>query len=362
MKSHKAIMRFAGLFVASAVVGFQGQLAHSQAKGVSDTVQVHVVITNEAVQDGGDTPLLTAQNVTVTQGKTPLKVTQVLPAKGENAALLLFILIDDTCDTGIGNNLSDIKDFVNAQPATTMFAVGYMSNANVQITQDFTADHALVVKAIRLPRGTLSSSDSPYLSLISLLKRLPVTKVRRQIIMVSDGIDRLRGANGSQGMGAGMGSSRDMYAGMGPTRNMAAMSPGNITMNTISVDAETASQTAQRYGIQVNGIYAPGVGRLGRNSWEAQLGQSGVGMIADESGGEYFALGNQQPVNFKNYLDRIQKIIDNQYYLVFDARPKNKAGLQRIKISSDAPGSEIAAPDNVWVPAIGEATRRNKWR
>jgi hypothetical protein len=353
MKSHKAIMRFAGLFVASAVVGFQGQLAHSQAKGVSDTVQVHVVITNEAVQDGGDTPLLTAQNVTVTQGKTPLKVTQVLPAKGENAALLLFILIDDTCDTGIGNNLSDIKDFVNAQPATTMFAVGYMSNANVQITQDFTADHALVVKAIRLPRGTLSSSDSPYLSLISLLKRLPVTKVRRQIIMVSDGIDRLRGANGSQGMGAGMGSSRDMYAGMGPTRNMAAMSPGNITMNTISVDAETASQTAQRYGIQVNGIYAPGVGRLGRNSWEAQLGQSGVGMIADESGGEYFALGNQQPVNFKNYLDRIQKIIDNQYYLVFDARPKNKAGLQRIKISSDAPGSEIAAPDNVWVPAIG---------
>ena len=116
MKSHKAIMRFAGLFVASAVVGFQGQLAHSQAKGVSDTVQVHVVITNEAVQDGGDTPLLTAQNVTVTQGKTRLKVTQVLPAKGENAALLLFILIDDTCDTGIGNNLSDIRISLTLSP------------------------------------------------------------------------------------------------------------------------------------------------------------------------------------------------------------------------------------------------------
>jgi hypothetical protein len=352
MKSHKTMMRSAGLFVALAVLGFQGQLAHPQARGISDTVQVHVVITNEAIQDGGETPVLTAQNVTVTQGKTPLKVTQVLPAKGENAALLLFILIDDTCDTNIGNNLTDIKDFVDAQPATTMFAVGYMSNANVQIAQDFTADHALVVKAIRLPRGTLSTADSPYLSLISLLKRLPATKVRRQIIMVSDGIDRLRSTNG---MAAGMGSSRDMYAGMGPTRNMAAMSPGNITMNTISVDAETASQTAQRYGIQVNGIYAPGVGRLGRNSWEAQLGQSGVGMIADESGGEYFALGNQQPVNFKNYLDRIQKIIDNQYYLVFDARPKKKAGLQRIKISSDATGSEIAAPDNVWVPGIEDA-------
>jgi hypothetical protein len=71
-----------------------------------------------------------------------------------------------------------------------------MSNANVQITQDFTTDKALAVKAIRLPRGILSSADSPYLSLISLLKRLPETKVRRQIIMVSDGIDRLRDMNG----------------------------------------------------------------------------------------------------------------------------------------------------------------------
>jgi hypothetical protein len=76
-------------------------------------------------------------------------------------------------------------------------------------------------------------------------------------------------------------------------------------------------------------------------------------MIADASGGEYFALGNQQSVNFKNYLDRIQKIIDNQYYLAFDARPKSKAGLQRIQVSSDATSAEIAAPDNVWVPAAG---------
>jgi hypothetical protein len=352
MKATVTIVRSAGLLVALAVLGFQGQLAHSQAKAASDTVQVHVVITNEAVQDGGDIPVLTAQNVKVTQGKTPLQVTQVLPAKGESAALLLFILIDETCDTGIGNNLNDIKDFVSAQPSTTLVAVGYMSNANVQIAQDYTADKTLAAKAIRLPRGALSSSDSPYLSLISLLKRLPETKIRRQIIMVSDGIDRLRGTNGPQDMATGMGSSRDMYA--GSTRNMTATSPRNATMDIISIDADTASQTAQRYGIQVHGIYAPGVGRLGRNSWEALMGQSGVGKIADESGGEYFALGNQQPVNFKNYLDRIQKIIDNQYYLVFDARPKNKAGLQRIKISSDATSSEIAAPENVWVPAGGD--------
>lgn len=123
--------------------------------------------------------------------------------------------------------------------------------------------------------------------------------------------------------------------------------------------ADTASTTAQRYGVIVHGIYATGVGtwpeRLG-----AQLGQSGVAKITDESGGEYYSLGTQSLVSFKPYLDRLQKILDNQYYLVFQAIPKKKAGLQRVGISTEAPDFEIAAADSVWVPAASEATPANK--
>jgi hypothetical protein len=126
-------------------------------------------------------------------------------------------------------------------------------------------------------------------------------------------------------------------------------------MPTMSVDADSASSMSQRYGVIVHGIYSPGVGRVGRNSWEAQLGQSGIGKIADETGGEYFALGFQTPVSFKPFLDRLQKVFDNHYYLVFEAVPQKKAGLQRIKISSDAATTEIAAADNVWVPIKTEA-------
>jgi hypothetical protein len=131
-------------------------------------------------------------------------------------------------------------------------------------------------------------------------------------------------------------------------------------MSTISPDADTASTTAQRYGVIVHGIYATGVGRVGRNAWEAQLGQGGVGKIADESGGEYFSLGTQNLVSFKPYLDRLQRVLDNQYYLVFGAVPKNKAGLQRVKISIETSGFEIAAADNVWVPAANEAAGNKK--
>jgi hypothetical protein len=125
-------------------------------------------------------------------------------------------------------------------------------------------------------------------------------------------------------------------------------------MATMSADADTASTAAQRYGVIVHGIYATGVGRSGRNGWEIQLGQGGVAKVSEESGGEYFSLGNQSLVSFKPYLDRLQQVLNNQYYLVFQATPKKKSGLQRVGISTSLEDIEIAAADNVWVPVPGD--------
>jgi hypothetical protein len=338
MKSYKVLLAWLAAFV---VLGFGSRIVYSQDKtGASGTVQVHMVITDEAVREGTDVPILRPENVQVKQGKTLLKVEHLIPARDDNAALQLFILIDDTCDTSIGNSLNDIRDFINAQPATTVVGIGYMSNATIQIVQNFTADHALAAKAVRLPRGGLSAMDSPYLSLISLIKGWPVQKVRREVVMVTDGIDRLRGERES-----GFQNSPTYARGY---RNPGA---GPVGMPTISTDATTASEASQRAGVIVHGIYAVGVGRAGRNSWEAQMGQSGVGMIADQSGGEYFALGTQNQISFKPYLDRLQKIFENQYYLVFRATPKKKSELQRVKISTEIADVEIAAADSVWVPS-----------
>jgi hypothetical protein len=332
--------RLLSLLTSLALLGIGARIASSQdSTGASSTVQVHMVITDEAVRDDSEVPILRPENVKVQQGKASLKVDHLIPARGDNAALQLFILIDDTCDTSIGNSLNDLRDFINAQPATTVVGVAYMSNASIQIVQNFTNDHAAVAKAIRLPRGSVSSMDSPYLSLISLIKGWPEQKVRREVLTVSDGIDRLRG-NTMERTAITPGYGRGTR---GSTLTM-SMSTG---MSTISPDADTASMTAQRYGVIVHGIYATGVGRAGRNAWEAQLGQGGVGKIADETGGEYFSLGTQNLVSLKPYLDRLQRVLDNQYYLVFGAVPKNKAGLQRVKISTETAGFEIAAADNV---------------
>ena len=297
------------------------RIARPQVKAALGTVQVHMVITNQAFSDNNEPPVLRAENMQVKQGENAIKIDHVIPAQGDNASLQLFVLIDDTLDPRIGSNLNDLREFINVQPATTQVGIGYMSNATFQIAQNFNADHALSSKAVRLPRGRLSSMDSPYLSLISLLKSWPQEKVRREVLMISDGIDHLHGNRSSR----------------------------IRTIPTMSADADSASAISQRYGVIVYSIYGMGAGRLGRNAWEAQMGQSGVAKITDETGGEYFAMLYQNAVSFKTYLDRLQKIFQNQYYLVFQATPGKKDGLQKVDISTTAADADIAAADNVWV-------------
>lgn len=83
--------------------------ARSQA---AKTVQVHMVITDAALRTEKSLPALNAENVKVKQGKSFLSVVQVIPSQGDNAALQLMILIDDTLNTqAVGNNLNDLKAF-----------------------------------------------------------------------------------------------------------------------------------------------------------------------------------------------------------------------------------------------------------
>ena len=331
MKNYKLGFVLLGTFCALTLIS---PVAHSQEKSAAKTVAVHLVITDAALREEKELPPLQQQDVKVKQGKNFLQVTQLIPAQGDNAALQLMILIDDTLNTSVGNNLNDVKDFISAQPPSTLIGVAYMSNATVNVVQNFTADHDLAVKAVRLPRGSFSSMDSPYLSLISLVKSWPQQKVRREVLMVTDGIDRLRGEQPQ--------SSR-----LGPN-----FGPVYHSMPTISVDATSASEISQRYNVIVYSIYAAGVGRAGRSSWDLQLGLGGLSKIADETGGECFSMGTPTLVSFQPSLERLQKLFSNQYYLVFQAVPGKKAGLQRVNVRTELSNSELLAPDNVWVPAM----------
>jgi hypothetical protein len=149
------------------------------------------------------------------------------------------------------------------------------------------------------------------------MKRWPESSNRHQVILVSDGIDR-----------AGRGS--------------------NTLLNP---DVDVASDVAQRTGTMIHTIYSPGVGHWHRNFWRATNGANGLAKLSDVTGGESFYLSYQSPVSFAPYLDRLQKVFDNQYLLSFSANPDKKAGLLRVSISTEIPGVDLNAGDAVWVPA-----------
>ena len=313
-KIHKAL-----ILLAVVLMGLVPMLA--QEKAIAVTTPAHMTVTLRVLGENKRMPEVTREDVRIAQNTQRLQVTGWTPARGDRAGLDLFILIDDASDTSLGSQLSDLRSFINAQPSTTSVGVGYMRNGAVQISQNFTTDHDQAAKALRVPLASSGAYGSPYLSVIDLMKRWPENGNRREVIMVSDGIDRFRGGLHQHGL------------------------------TFISPDVDSASMVAQRTGTIIHTIFTRGVGRLASNFWEITNGQNGMAKLSDETGGESFFLGTQSPVSFKPYLDSLQGTLDNQYILEFQANQAKKSGHQYVRLSTEIAGVEFNSADSVWVNA-----------
>lgn len=226
----------------------------------------------------------------------------------------LAILIDDALDTSAASQWNDLKAFIMAQPANTSIAVGYAINSSVQVAQDFTTDHELAAKALRIPRGQLGIGSSPYLAVIDWLKRWPDTGSRRSLLLISSGIDTFRGYFGP------------FYP-----------------------DVDTAISRAQRENVNLWSIYSPGIGHRSRSFALANLGQNNLSKMTDETGGETYYLGNGAPVSFKPYLDEIFLHLNNQYLLTFAGDGGGKGKYTRIQIKTELPEVEFSHANNAYI-------------
>ena len=228
----------------------------------------HVIVTAEARHEG-QPPALSQQDVQVFEGKTQNKVTGWHPMQGAHAAMDLLILIDDGSGADVSSQLNDLRGFITSQPETTAIAVGYMRNGTVQYTARFGTDHTQAASSMRIPVGEAGISGSVYFSLSEVAKKWPGTNTeRREILMITDGIDRY-------GFGTGL---DDPYV-------------------------LSAISDAQKAGIIVFSIYAANAGHAGHSFWRNSWGQSFLSRVSDETGGESFYLGFGNPVSFKPFLD-----------------------------------------------------------
>lgn len=301
------------LLIALAALTFAAGYAKSQESSSPGGVPAHLVVTAEA-RHGSQVPVIKREDVQVYQGRERVQVADWIRLTGEHAGLQLFLLIDDAADSSLGSQIEDLRRFISSQPATTAIGVGYMRNGTVQIVQNLTNDHAAAAKAVRLPTGNGGAFGSIYLSISDLIKGWPESPIRRELIVVSDGVDP--------------------YGGMGPSNPY----------------AESAIEQAQQAGIIIYTIYTPGEGSLGY--WSRTWGQNHLSQLAEETGGAAFYLGYEAPVTFKPYLDQISRRLANQYLLTFLAKPERKAGLQRVRVRTEVPNVQLIAAPRVYVPAV----------
>jgi hypothetical protein len=317
-------MKFASRLIGSvmAIAALAVPAGTAWAKGGGEAATVPVTTTVTATVDSGKRmPDLGKDDIVVKRGKERLRVTGFVPAQGIRAGMDLYILIDDAAGPSLGSQLGDLQQFINRQPASTSVAVGYMRNATVMIAQPLTRDHARAANALRLPMGTPGAYGSPYLSVVNLMKRWPDAGNRREVVMITDGVDR---------------SGRHWH---GSWRGLQT-----------NPDVETASAAAQRTGAMIHTIYTPGA-RHGRLSyWRAQSGQVDMARLSARTGGMSFYMGLHPAVSFAPYLNDLQRGLDNQYLLSFEATPGRKPLYQVVSLDTEVAGVRLAAQDAVWIP------------
>ncbi len=256
-------------------------------------------------------PAVKKDDLQLYQGKERLQVADW--RRGE--ALFLAILIDDSLEQNTASQWSDLKRFIAAQPPTTFVGVFYGRNGTATIAQDFTKDHQLAAKALRIPSGSYGAFSSPYMELQDLIKRLPGAGERRSILLISSGIDYFNGD-------------------FGP----------------ITPDLDPTIESAQKANVNIWTLYAPDAGHNGRGYFRVSNAQSQLSRLSDATGAESYFLGAGTPVSFRGYFDEISTHLNNQYLLTFENSGGKKGKFERVRVASELPGVEFMTPSMVYLP------------
>jgi hypothetical protein len=297
-----------GLAAGALVLVFGLSAARTNAAG-PESVTFTVTAT---AKKGNEVPAVTKDDVRFFLDK---QKTQVADWKrGEK--LYLAVLIDDSLDNNVANQWNDVRAFFNAMPPTTYISVSYNRNGTAMVAQDFTNDHALAGKALRIPLGNEGTFSSPYLAVQDLLKRWPATSPqdRGSILMISSGIDYFRGF-----------------------------------FTPITPDMDETVALAQKHNINVWSIYEPDARHRSQGLFLSFRGQMNLSELAEETGGESYYLNAAPLVSFKPYLDEMLAHLNNQYLLTFEGNGGAKGRFERVHETTELSNMEFFSASQAYL-------------
>lgn len=239
------------------------------------------------------------------------------PTRGDKAGLDLAILVDDTVDPKIAPQFAELSDFIRSLLPSTRVAVVYAHDGITGVAQDFTSDHVRAARALRLPIGTAGAASSIYDSLVDLIQRWPQTGNRREVLLITDGIDL--------------------------NRSYAETAPG------VDLALDRAVDKSIRDGITVYSLFVSGSGQPQRNFLFVSDAQADLTWLASETGGEAYSDGFQTPATMTPFLNGLKKSLEHQYLLTFQLEPGHYGTFQRFLVVPLVRRVELVAPEKVYV-------------
>ena len=267
---------------------------------------------------GQEAPVLTKDNLVVTQENKPVTITNVVPLRGDRAALELFVLVDNCSSCEVGQKEEELQRFIAALPSTTSVGVAYIQDGKLQIGENPTPDRQRVIKALSPPGG--SKPATPYGALADLINGWRQGSSRHAVLMITTGLDP---------------------AATGPQWSR-------------SESAEAAIQAAQRAEVAVYVIYHPSADYATTDYSKIYVGQLQMSHVAVETGGEAYFLGFGPLPSIAPFLADINQHLENQYLVEFLANPGNSPGeLQDVEVQSKTPGLYLMVPFKIAIPGNG---------
>lgn len=318
MRSH-SMRLWVGVFAMGLVSALLGFGAGGPNPTAANQAQVTVTVRS---RKPGSYPVVTSDDVMVFQDRQRRPVVSWVAAKAQSNPLDLTVLVDDSVLSDVTVQFKDLADFFPTLPAGTRVRIAYAAYGGNKITQDFTTDYALAVKALRIPFGSSVAGGSIYESVADLLKNWPRDGNLRCLLVISDGIDINQGIRESE-----------------PDLN---------------TELQRAIDVAQSTNVSVYTIFARGVGSLERDGILLNNGQGCLGRLTSETGGQSYFEGTHTPLAFAPYLKQFSGDLGHQYVLTFQPLPSPRNVYQPLRVTTEVPDVRLVAPPRVFIPKACE--------
>ncbi|PWT97649.1 MAG: hypothetical protein C5B51_30975 [Terriglobia bacterium] len=273
-------------------------------------VMARIVVTANSYYK--NVPALTADDVIVKDGYKPVTIHALVPLRDARADLEIYVLVDNSSNSEIGQRFMELREFLASQPPTTSIGVAYIQDGRLKVAQTPTHDRSRAIEALNPPSG--SNPSNPFRPLAELIEGWRPDSSRHVVLMISGGVD-----------------------------------PGASAITNESVD--TTLDLAQRAGVMVYCIYHPGAEYPTSGFMALYSGQIQQAHLATESGGTAYFQDLGPLPSFGPFLADIGERLANQYLVEFETNVETRGAMHDVSVTSKLRDVHLTAPWRVWVPA-----------